>query len=232
MINSYIKMFPIVFLLLILMANFNGIIPKATAEKYYNNYPSDENIISKIDVVKDDNASNNNSGGAGDGSGNSSSTNSNAKCSVSAPVNTNSSGLKINVLPPKVVMNYAGVEYRGDLSEAKYREGINFPELHIRPQNITANLPSNIVHVQRDSCIQFLIVGSPKLLPPSSLAVTAYSAISGAAARVLDATDYDSSIFRMNLNSGNYILLAAATWLPGSEGVTGYVIYKFVVSVG
>jgi hypothetical protein len=104
MINSYIKMFPIVFLLLILMANFNGIIPKATAEKYYNNYPSDENIISKIDVVKDDNASNNNSGGAGDGSGNSSSTNSNAKCSVSAPVNTNSSGLKINVLPPKVVM--------------------------------------------------------------------------------------------------------------------------------
>jgi hypothetical protein len=137
------------------------------------------------------------------------------------------------VLPPKIVMNYAGIEYHGDLSEAKYREGINFPELHIQPQNITANLPSNIVHVQKDSCIQFLIRGTPKLLPPSSLAVTAYSTISGAAAKVLNATDYDSSIFRMNLNSGNYILLAAATWLPGSEeDVTGYVIYKFVVSVG
>jgi hypothetical protein len=31
--------------------------------------------------------------------------------------------------------------------------------------------------------------------------------------------------------TSNYILLAAATWLPGSQYVTGYVIYKFVVSV-
>jgi hypothetical protein len=38
------------------------------------------------------------------------------------------------------MMNYAGVEYRGELSEAKYRAGINFPELHIRPQNISSNL--------------------------------------------------------------------------------------------
>jgi hypothetical protein len=136
--------------------------------------------------------------------------------------------LKVNVLPPKIMMNYAGVEYRGELSEAKYRAGINFPELHIRPQNISSNLPSNIVHVKKDSCIQFLIVGRPKLLPLSSLAVTAYSAINGIAAKVLDATDYDSSVFRINLNSGNYIL---ATCLPGSEEVTGYVIYKFVVSV-
>jgi hypothetical protein len=73
---------------------------------------------------------------------------------------------------------------------------------------------SNIVHVKKDSCIQFLIVGTPKLLPPSSLAVTAYYPI--------NATDYDNTIFRMNLNSGNYILVAAATWLPGSEDVTGY----------
>jgi hypothetical protein len=171
--------------------------------------------------------------GSGGGKSSSSGTNSssNANCSLPAPVNTNNSELKVNVLPPRIVMNYAGIEYDGDLSEAKYRAGINFPELHIRPQNITANVPSNIVHVQKDSCIQFLIRGTPKLLPPSSLAVTAYSAISGAAAKVLNATDYDSSIFRMNLNSGNYILLAAATWLPGSEDVTGYVIYKFVASV-
>ena len=64
-------MCPILFLLIILMTNFNGIIPKASAEKYYNNYTSDKNIISKIDVVKDNNASNNN---RGDGSGNSNST--------------------------------------------------------------------------------------------------------------------------------------------------------------
>ena len=153
---SCIKICPVVLLLLILMTNFNEIIPKSTAQIY--------NITS-------------NSGGD-----NSTSTNSgNTKCNVSVPVNTNSSELKVNVLPPKIVMNYAGIEYQGDLSEAKYRAGINFPELHIRPQNITVNLPSNIVHVQKGSCIQFLIRGTPKLLSPSSLAVTAYSAISGVA---------------------------------------------------
>jgi hypothetical protein len=139
--------------------------------------------------------------------------------------------LRINVLPPKIMMNYAGVEYPGELSKAKFRAGINFPELHIRPQNISANLPPNIVPVNKDTCIQFLIIGTPKLLPPSSLAITAYSATNGTASKVLDAIDYDNAIFRMNLNSGNYILIAAATWLPGSEDVTGYVIYKFVVRV-
>jgi len=44
-------MCPFVFLLLILMINFNGIIPSAIAEKYYN-YSSGKNMISKIDVVK------------------------------------------------------------------------------------------------------------------------------------------------------------------------------------
>jgi hypothetical protein len=215
MTNSCFKTGAIAFMLVVLMINFNGSMPKATAEMYYD-YPSVKNIISIVI----------NNGGI------SSTTNSNTRCSVSVPINTNSSGLKINVLPPKIVMNYAGIEYQGDLSEAKYRAAINFPELHIRPQNITANLPSNIVHVQKDSCIQFLIRGTPKLLPQTSLAVTAYSATSGAAAKVLNATDYDGSIFRMNLNSGNYILLATATWLPGSQDVTGHVIYKFVVSVG
>jgi hypothetical protein len=221
---SCIKICFLVLLLLILMTNFNKTIPKSTAEIFYY-YPSNKNVIS-IDVVKN-NASNNSNGGNNSTSANGG----NAKCNVSVPVNTNSSELKVNVLPPKIVMNYAGIEYQGDLSEAKYRAGINFPELHIRPQNITANLPSNIVHVQKGSCIQFLIKGTPKLLPPSSLAVTAYSAISGAASKVLNATNYDNSIFRMNLTRGNYILLATATWLPGSEDVIGYVIYKFVVSV-
>jgi hypothetical protein len=188
--NTCIEICLIVFLLLILMTNFNEIIPKSTADS-----------------------------------------SSNAKCSIPVSANTNSSELKVNVLPPKIVMNYAGREYHGDLSEAKYRAGINFPELHIRPQNITKNVPLNIVHVKKGSCIQFLIRGTPKLLPPSSLAVTAYSAISGAAAKVLNATDYDNSIFRINLNSGNYILLATATWLPGKEDVTGYVIYKFAIRV-
>lgn len=231
-------------LILPLMTSFNAIMePKANGEMYhyhyyYPYYPSNENLISKVGIVEN-NTSNINSDGNGHGNASSISTNGTGSntnngrstCTISAPLNANGSGLNVNVLPPKILMNYAGIVYPGNLSEAKYRAGINFPELHIRPQNISANLPSNIVHIKNGSCIQFVIVGTPKLLPPSSLAVTAYYAINGTAAAVLDATDYDNTIFRMNLNSGNYILIAVATWLPGSEDVTGYVIYKFVVSI-
>ncbi len=156
----------------------------------------------------------------------------NSQCNTSTTANASSSrGLNVNVLPPKIMMNYAGIEYSGQLSEAKYRAGENFAELHIRPENVSANIPSNILHIKSGSCVQFLIVGTPKLLPPSSLAVTAYYDTNGTAAKVLDATDYENAVFRMNLNNGKYILVAAATWLPGSEEVTGYIIYKFIVSV-
>jgi hypothetical protein len=231
----------------LMMTSFNAImVSKANGEMYHSHYyypyypyyKSNENLLSKVGIAEN-NTSNINSDGDSGGNTSTISTNDTGSntsggtstCTISAPLNANSSGLNVNVLPPKILMNYAGIVYSGDLSEAKYRAGINFPELHIRPQNVSANLPSNIVHIKNDSCIQFVIVGTPKLLPPSSLAVTAYYAINGTAAAVLDAADYDNTIFRMNLNNGNYILIAVATWLPGSEDVTGYVIYKFVVSI-
>jgi hypothetical protein len=209
-------------------------VPKANGEIYYYHpyYPSNENLISKVGIVNNNTSNNSSTSTIGTNStGPSTNNNGNSKCNITATVNANSSRLNINVLPPKILMNYAGIEYPGELSEAEYRAGIDFPELHIRPQNVSTNIPSNIVHVKKDSCIQFLIVGTPNLLPPSSLAITAYSAINGTAAAVLNAIDYDNTVFRMNLSSGNYILVAAATWLPGSEDVTGYVIYKFVVNV-
>ena len=61
-----------------------------------------------------------------------------------------------------------------------------FNELHVSPQNITTNLPSNVIHIQEDSCVQFLIKGTTKQLPPSSLAVTAYAANTGTAVKVTE----------------------------------------------
>ena len=49
MTNSCFKTGAITFMLVVLMINFNGFMPKATAEMYYD-YPSVKNIIS-IDVV-------------------------------------------------------------------------------------------------------------------------------------------------------------------------------------
>ena len=74
--------------------------------------------------------------------------------------------------------------------------------------------------------------GTPRTLPPDSLDISAYT-IDGAAIGVLNATEDNTSTFRINLSTGSYILLASATWIPSSadEYVTGYVIYKFLANV-
>jgi hypothetical protein len=138
---------------------------------------------------------------------------------------------KVNVLPPKMVMIYGGKVYQGKLSESKFRGGETINELHIQPRKVTTNLPSKAVHVKEGSCVQFAIIGTPKVLTPSSLAVTAYDRNNGTPVKVLTAVNSHSSIFRVNLVRGNYILLGVGTWLPRSEHVSGYAIYKFVVKV-
>jgi hypothetical protein len=135
------------------------------------------------------------------------------------------------VLPPTLVMINDGIVYQGKLSQSKFRGGETFSRLHIQARNLTTNLPSKIIKVKEGSCVQFAIIGTPRLLPPSSLGVTEYTSNNGTAVKVLNAVGSHSSIFRVHLAKGMYILLAVGTWLPGSEHVSGYAIYKFVVNV-
>jgi hypothetical protein len=157
------------------------------------------------------------------------SSNSNSKC-FNPSIIDSVRILKVNVLPPKFVMIYGGKTYQGKLSEAKFRGGETISQLHIQPRNITTNLPSKIVKVREGSCVHFAILGTPRLLPASSLGVTIYDANNGTAVKVLNVAG-SHSVFRVNLARGNYILLAVGTWLPSSEHVSGYAIYKLVVDV-
>jgi hypothetical protein len=157
------------------------------------------------------------------------SSNSNSKCFN--PSITNSIRItKVHVLPPKFVMIYGGKVYQGKLSQAKFRGGETISQLHIQPRNLTTNLPTKIVNVRGGSCVQFAIIGTPRLLPPSSLGVTVYDSNNGTAVKVLNVVGSHTA-FRVNLARGNYILLGVGTWLPRSEHVSGYAIYKFVVDV-
>jgi hypothetical protein len=137
-----------------------------------------------------------------------------------------------NVLPPEITMIYEGREYEGELSEANYREGETINQLQPPPTNTSANLPSNTVNLNKDSCVQFVITGTPRTLPPDSLDVSAYN-IDNTPVAVLDAAENYSSTFRITLDDGVYILLSAATWDPTSadEDVGGYVIYNFLINV-
>jgi hypothetical protein len=155
--------------------------------------------------------------------------NSNSKC-FGAPTADSIRTSKVHVFPQKLVMIYSGKMYQGKLSEAKFRGDETISQLHIQPKNLTTNLPSTIVNVREGSCVQFAIIGTPRLLPPSSLGVTAYDGNNGTAVKVLNVVGSHSA-FRVNLARGNYILLAVGTWLPGSEHVSGYAVYKLVVDV-
>jgi hypothetical protein len=137
-----------------------------------------------------------------------------------------------NVLPPEITMIYEGKEYEGELSESNYREGETISQLQPLPTNATANLPSNTANLKKDSCVQFVITGTPRTLPPNSLDVSAYT-IDNKPVAVLDAAEDYTSTFRITLDDGIYVLLSAATWDPTNtdEDVGGYVIYNFLVNV-
>jgi hypothetical protein len=76
------------------------------------------------------------------------------------------------------------------------------------------------------------VKGTPRTLPPDSLDVSAYT-INGTSVGVLNATEDNTSTFKINLPRGAYILLATAIWIPttSDEYVTGYVIYKYLANV-
>lgn len=139
---------------------------------------------------------------------------------------------KEDVLPPNMYMIYGDRPYQGELSQSKYREGETFGNLDILPENISSDLPAEAVEIIKDTCAQFVVVGTHKTLPPDTLDISAY-AINGTSVAVLNATEEDTSTFKINLPKGSYILLTSATWVPSStnEYVTGYVIYKFLANV-
>ena len=139
---------------------------------------------------------------------------------------------KEDVLPPNMYVIYGDRIYQGELSQSKYREGETFGNLDILPENISSDLPAEAVEIIKDTCARFVVVGTPRTLPPDSLDISAY-AINGTSVAVLNATEEDTSTFRINLPKGTYVLLTSATWIPSSanEYVTGYVIYKFLAKV-
>lgn len=153
-------------------------------------------------------------------------------CDDPEDISRTNRSMMLNVLPPEITMIYKGSEYEGELSESNYREGETISELQPPPTNNTANLPSNIVNLNKDSCVQFVITGTPRTLPPNSLDVSAYT-LDNTPVAVLDAAENYTSTFQIMLDDGIYVLLSAATWDPTSadEDVGGYVIYNFLVNV-
>ena len=133
-------------------------------------------------------------------------------------------------LPPRIVMVYNGTQHPGVLISYKYRHGYTFGQLDIPAKKVTALLPTDVVNIKKGSSIQFFAKRNPAILPPSSLSIDAYTS-QGKAVCVLNITKGTSSNVALNLAQGKYILLATATWIPGSEDVTGYAIFSYMINI-
>jgi hypothetical protein len=154
-----------------------------------------------------------------------------AAASISANSNHKYIPFTSNItLPPRIVMVYDGIQHRGVLVSYKYRHGYTFGQLDIPAEKVTALLPSDMVNIKKGSIVRFFAKREPAILPSNSLSINAYT-VQGKAVGVLNTTKAASSTFSLNLQEGKYILLAVATWLPGSEDVTGYAIFSYMVNV-
>jgi hypothetical protein len=154
-----------------------------------------------------------------------------AAASISASSNHKYIPFTSNItLPPRIVMVYEGIQHRGVLVSYKYRHGYTFGQLDIPAEKVTALLPSDVVNIKKGSIVRFFAKGDPAILPSNSLSISAYTN-QGKAVGVLNTTKAASSTFPLNLQEGKYILLSVATWLPGSEDVTGYAMFSYMVNV-
>ena len=140
------------------------------------------------------------------------------------------------VLPPRVVMNYSGTEYEGELIAYKFRQTASFGHLNplttelsgrdaqtgelknimSNPSDIIANLNNSLVEIKIENGteIRFAIANSPAQLPPTSLSIIAYAPNPFEAVKVLDVDEQDPTniSFHIDLDPGKYYLMATATW--------------------
>lgn len=150
------------------------------------------------------------------------------------PSNSNDSYTPFTVnkaLPPRIVIVYNGTEHSGVLVDYKYRKGYTFGQLDIPAKNVTSlHHPSDVFNIKKGSTVQFIAKGNPAILPPNTLSIDAYTS-QGKAVGVLNMTKGTSSTVALDLVEGKYILLATATWIPGSEHVTGYAIFSYMIDI-
>jgi hypothetical protein len=92
-------------------------------------------------------------------------------------------------------------------SQSKYREGETFGDPDILPESISSDLPAETIGIRNGTCAQFIVRGTPSTLPPNSLDISAYS-IDGISVGVLNATEDNTSTFKIDLPGGSYILVA------------------------
>ena len=135
-----------------------------------------------------------------------------------------------------MINNNNNKEHKGVLDSYSFGKSETLNQIPVFNDKVTATIPDKSITLEKGSIVRFVVEGNPSPeSPPDGLAVTAYTE-KGNPVKVLKVNDNKSekeTSFIIDLNEGEYILMAVATWLAegSKEVITGYVAYSYRVNL-
>jgi hypothetical protein len=140
-----------------------------------------------------------------------------------------------DVLPAKIQMIYDNQTYEGKPVFNIYRGDSSFSDFQ-KPQFNISNINTKIITVENYSDVEFKIKDYPEIIKPSYLGVTAYKD-SGEATQIIENEEFvqtnssDTNKIKIDMEEGNYTLIATATWDGESEDVEGFQLNAFKINL-
>lgn len=161
------------------------------------------------------------------------------KATTAIPSNPANPAGGVDESAPKIIMIYNNTEYDGILDSYSFGKTESMMSLPTSNDKITATIPNQTIAVEQGSKLYFMMKGiTLSEAQPDGVSATAYT-ISGEPAAVLRVIDEPNKSNKtisltVDLNRGEYILMATAIWLPEVQEnyqIAGYVSYSYRINV-
>ena len=161
------------------------------------------------------------------------------KATTAIPSNPANPAGGVDESAPKIIMIYNNTEYDGTLDSYSFGKTESMMSLPTSNDKITATIPNQTIAVEQGSKLYFMMKGiTLSEAQPDGVSATAYT-ISGEPADVLRVIDEPNKrnktiSLTVDLNRGEYILMATAIWLPEVQEnyqIAGYVSYSYRINV-
>ena len=141
--------------------------------------------------------------------------------------------LASDVLPAKIQMIYDNKTYEGKPIFYIYRGDSSFSDFQ-KPQFNISNINTESITVKNGSEVEFKIIDYPQIIKPSYLGVTAYKD-TGETTQIIVNEEYNKTksndTNKIDMEEGDYTLIATATWDGESEDVEGYQLNAFKINL-
>ena len=138
-----------------------------------------------------------------------------------------------DVLPAKIQMIYDNQTYEGKPVFYIYRGDSSFSDFQ-KPQFNLSNINTKVIIIENGSEVEFKIKDYPRIIKPSYLGVTAYKE-PGELAQIIKNEEFNkinsNDTNKIDMEEGEYTLIATATWNGESEEVEGFQLNAFKINL-